>query len=113
MVRTRKWSGKWGIPGGKIERGETSGEALEREVFEETGLRVRDVRFVMVQDCVDPPEFHRPAHFLLLNYTAEADPGEVRLNGEAEEFRWVTPEEAAAMDLNGPTRRLLAEVQGL
>lgn len=113
MVRTRKWSGKWGIPGGKIERGETAGEALEREVFEETGLRVRDARFVMVQDCVDPPEFHRPAHFLLLNYSAEAEPGEVRLNDEAEEFRWVTPEEAAAMDLNGPTRRLLTEVQAL
>jgi phosphoglycolate phosphatase-like HAD superfamily hydrolase/ADP-ribose pyrophosphatase YjhB (NUDIX family) len=107
MVRTRKWSGKWGIPGGKIERGETAEEALRREVREETGLTLRDLRFVMVQDCVDSEEFHLPAHFLLLNYTAAADHDAVVLNDEAEEFRWVTPAEARALDLNMPTRVLL------
>ncbi len=107
MIRTRKWSGKWGIPGGKIERGETAEEALRREVREETGLELRDIRFVMVQDCVDSAEFHHPAHFLLLNYAAEAEGDAVVLNDEAEEFRWVTPAEAALMDLNTPTRVLL------
>jgi ADP-ribose pyrophosphatase YjhB (NUDIX family) len=107
MIRTRKWSGKWGIPGGKIERGETAEVALRREVREETGLELRDIRFVMVQDCVDSAEFHQPAHFLLLNYTAEAEGEAVVLNDEAEEFRWVTPAEAAVMELNMPTRVLL------
>jgi ADP-ribose pyrophosphatase YjhB (NUDIX family) len=107
MIRTRKWSGKWGIPGGKIERGETAEVALRREVREETGLELRDIRFVMVQDCVDSAEFHQPAHFLLLNYAAEAEGEAVVLNDEAEEFRWVTPAEAAVMELNMPTRVLL------
>lgn len=110
MVRTRKWSGKWGIPGGKIERGEAAEEALRREVREETGLTLGDIRFVMVQDCVNSDEFHVPAHFLLLNYVAEAESDTVVLNDEAEEFRWVTPEEAGAMDLNAPTRALLERV---
>jgi hypothetical protein len=38
---------------------------------------------------------------------AEADSEAVVLNEEAEEFRWVTPREAGAMDLNAPTRILL------
>ena len=110
MIRTRKWSNKWGIPGGKIERGETAEEAVRREVREETGLGLINLRFVMVQDCVESPEFHQPAHFLLLNYTAEADTDTAVLNEEAEEFRWVTAEEAMAMDLNTPTRILLERV---
>ena len=110
MIRTRKWSGKWGIPGGKIERGESAEEALRREVKEETALDLRDVHFVMFQDCVDSGEFHRPAHFLLLNYTAESDSDRVVLNDEAEEFQWVDPREALTMDLNMPTRILLEKV---
>lgn len=113
MVRTHKWSGKWGIPGGKIRRGETSTDALRREVLEETGLVIDDIRFAIVQDSIDSPEFMRPEHFILLNYTALACGGAVRLNDEAEEFRWVSPAEALALDLNQPTRRLIDEALAL
>lgn len=109
MIRTHKWGDRWGIPGGKIERGEPSEEALRREIREETGLEVSDIRFAMVQDCIGSPEFMRPEHFLLLNYVAKAGPGQVVLNDEAQEFRWVTPSEAVELDLNTPTKLLLAE----
>jgi phosphoglycolate phosphatase-like HAD superfamily hydrolase/ADP-ribose pyrophosphatase YjhB (NUDIX family) len=110
LVRSRKWSGKWGIPGGKIERGEAAEDALQREVLEETGLELCGLRFVMVQDCVDSEEFCRPEHFVLINYSADAAEGDVVINEEAEEFRWVTTEEAFGMDLNRPTRALLERV---
>src|SRR5207247_5130918 len=45
LVRTRKWSNLWGIPGGKIKFGEPSIEALEREILEETGLDITDLQF--------------------------------------------------------------------
>jgi phosphoglycolate phosphatase len=109
MVRTHKWSDKWGIPGGKIQRGEASEEALRREIMEETGLAIENIAWVMVQDAINPPEFYRKAHFLLLNYTAQCagdQPG-VRLNEEAQAYCWVTPQEAKKMDLNQATRRLL------
>jgi phosphoglycolate phosphatase len=108
MIRTQKWSGLWGIPGGKIKFGETAIEALRRELKEETDLEVRDIEFVVVQDCIHSKEFYRDAHFVLLNYTCRAQ-GEstVRLNEEAQEFRWVTLAEALAMPLNQPTRTLL------
>ena len=50
--RTHKWSNLWGIPGGKVKWGETSEDALRREVREETNLSVVDVRFVLVQATV-------------------------------------------------------------
>lgn len=111
MIRTHKWSDKWGIPGGKIRRGESAADAVRREIREETALAIDDIRFVMVQDCVDSREFERPAHFLLLNYTARARDGvAVRLNNEAEEWRWLPVAEALALDLNQPTRTLIEEV---
>lgn len=111
LIRTHKWSHRWGIPGGKIKRGETCEQALIREIDEETGLRVRDIQFVMVQDCIEPPEFQRSAHFLLLNYLArcaDTDP-QVVLNEEAQAFTWLPLAEALKHDLNVPTRVLIHE----
>jgi phosphoglycolate phosphatase-like HAD superfamily hydrolase/ADP-ribose pyrophosphatase YjhB (NUDIX family) len=111
MIKTHKWSHKWGIPGGKIKTNEPSETALRREILEETGLKVEDIRFQLAQDCIEPPEFYKKAHFILLNYTARAITTQVTLNAEAEDHRWVSPEEAAKLDLNGPTRILLDYVR--
>lgn len=111
LIRTHKWSHRWGIPGGKIKRGESCEDALVREILEETALTLRDIEFVMVQDCIEPVEFQRSAHFLLLNYIArcaEEDP-QVVLNEEAQAFQWLPLAEALQMDLNIPTRILLDE----
>jgi len=111
MVRTRKWSNLWGIPGGKVKYGETSIAALKRELKEETDLDITDVRFVLVQDCIGSREFYRDEHFLLLNYTCRCvGTPAVKLNDEAQEFRWLSVGEAMTLDLNHPTRTLLERV---
>jgi phosphoglycolate phosphatase len=111
MIRTQKWSGLWGIPGGKVRWGENCLEALRREIREETALDIDRIEFVLVQDCIDSPEFYRDAHFVLLNYTCRCvGRPEVRLNEEAQAFRWVGREGALALPLNRPTRVLLEAV---
>lgn len=111
MIRTHKWSNLWGIPGGKIKWGEPSVDALRREIKEETGLDVTDIKFVLVQDCIHSKEFYRDAHFVLLNYTCRcAGKPVVTLNDEAREFRWVGTAAALKLPLNTPTRILLEAV---
>ncbi len=112
MIRTHKWSGKWGIPGGKIKRGEKAVAALRRELKEETGLNIADIEFVLVQDCISSKEFYRDAHFVLLNYTCRcpAKNPRVVLNEEAREFRWLPLAQAQRLQLNRPTKILLDAV---
>ena len=112
MIRTHKWSGLWGIPGGKIKRGETAVAALRRELREETNLTVTDIQFVLVQDCISSKEFYRDAHFVLLNYSCRAVGKKLKviLNDEGVEFRWLTPAAAKKLPLNKPTKILLDAV---
>ena len=111
MVRTQKWSNLWGIPGGKIRFGEDSIDALRREIKEETHLEIEQIQFVLAQDCIRSSEFHRDAHFVLLNYTCRCvGAPQVILNEEAQQFRWASLDEALAMPLNRPTRVLIESV---
>jgi phosphoglycolate phosphatase-like HAD superfamily hydrolase/ADP-ribose pyrophosphatase YjhB (NUDIX family) len=112
LIRTHKWSNKWGIPGGKIKWGEASEAALRREIREETNLGVNDIRFVLAQDCIHSKEFYKDAHFVLLNYTCRCTTKNPRvvLNDEGREYRWLTLTAAKKLKLNRPTKILIEAV---
>jgi 8-oxo-dGTP pyrophosphatase MutT (NUDIX family) len=100
----------WTIPGGQMEAdGESPWEACRREVREEIGLELSSGRLV----CVDflRPKTHRPGgvRFLFDGGEVSADRrAEIVLqDGELEDHRWVTPDEAAEL-LSGPVGRRVA-----
>ncbi|MEE9391648.1 MAG: NUDIX domain-containing protein [Planctomycetota bacterium] len=114
LVRTLKWSNTFGIPGGKIDYGETMEAAYVREIAEETGLRAINNRFVMIQDCIETEEFVKKRHFLLINYLSDVtNPEDLRINYEIEEARWCHFDAALLLKLNHPTRVVLDEARRL
>ncbi|MCL4531036.1 MAG: NUDIX domain-containing protein [Chloroflexi bacterium] len=94
LMKTHKWHGKYGVPGGHIELGESAAESARRETREETNLEIRDLEFLCWQECVYDEQFWKPRHFIFLDFTAKVDEGEVALNDEAEEFIWIDPKKA-------------------
>lgn len=108
LVRTSKWSGLWGVPGGKVEYGEPLSVALRREFREEVGLELFDLEFALLQEAIFDPEFYRSEHMILVNYLAQVHQEEVNPNSEILAWHWLKLSEAAELPLNRVTRVLLA-----
>ena len=87
--------GKWQIPGGKLEAEENCKDCLMREVMEETGLKVKNLK--LLKDY----EFTRPDghHVVGIVFLCDWESGEVKLSDAHTDFKWVTVEEAKEYDL--------------
>ena len=109
IVKTTKWRGTWGVPGGKVDWGETLEAALIREFQEEVGLDLKSVRFALLQEAVIDPQFCKEAHFVMVNYYAVSNSENINPNEEIEEWAWVTPQEALNYPLNSYTQILIQD----
>jgi nucleoside triphosphatase len=107
LVKTSKWSGLWGVPGGKIDYGEDMLTALRREMREETGLEISDIEFSFVSEIIEDELFYKPAHFISFEYIARSNSSAVVPNDEIVEWRWLSLAEALVMPVNSYTKLLL------
>lgn len=102
-------SNQWAIPGGRVELGETLQRAAEREVWEETGVRIAAGEVVYVFDVIERDESGRVRfHYVIVDLEARYLSGRPAAGGDAAEARWVAVHELATLEVNPATRRFLA-----
>jgi 8-oxo-dGTP diphosphatase len=91
--------GRWVVPGGTVELGETLEQALVREMEEETGLRVEPGEVLTVFDRIMQDAGTVRYHYVIVDYLCSYVSGEARAASDAEAVAWATPEELSAYDL--------------
>lgn len=105
LLIRRSDNGRWCLPGGVMDPGESATEACAREVLEETGLAVRVGRLVGVYSTP-----HRIMEYddgnrlqaLDLSFEAKQIGGELCITDETTEFGYFSPEQMKSMDILEP-----------
>ena len=84
--------GGWEFPGGKVEPGETSQQALIREIIEELDTEIK------VGELIDTVEYDYPTFHLSMDcFWAEVKAGHLELK-EAEAAKWLTKDQLDSID---------------
>lgn len=101
-----EFKGGWEFPGGKIEQGETSQEALVREIEEELETKIK------VNDLIDTIEYDYPKFHLTMEcFWCEIIKGNLVLL-EAEAAKWLTKEELFSVDWLPADLLLIPKIEG-
>ena len=86
---TEPAKGKWSIPGGLIDVGESLREAVAREVREETGLLVEPLELIELLDRIHRDGDRVRYHYVIADYLCRVVGGTLLAASDADAVRWV------------------------
>ena len=98
----------WAIPGGSVKLGESLQQAAEREILEETGVRIRAGAPVFTFDYIDRDDTGKVKfHYVIVDLLADYLNGEPQAGDDAADARWVSPRAIKKLEVSAMTLRLL------
>lgn len=107
--KTGPYADKWSLPGGNVVFGERMAEAAKRELLEETGIEATIGNPVGIFEIV--MEQPRPAHFVLMAFSAAYESGEAVAGDDAAEVKWAETAELDALDITPQSRDAIARTR--
>ena len=81
--------GRWSLPGGLLEVGESLTAGVAREVSEETGLTVEPVELIELLDRIHHEGDRIRYHYVIADYLCRVVGGQLKAASDAEAVRWV------------------------
>lgn len=113
LLTRRADNHRWCLPGGQVEAGESVTEACEREMWEETGLRVRVARLLGVYSSphrlLEYADGNR-YHLVSLNFEVTWIEGELQLSNETTGYGYFGIDEIANMDIIEPHSERIQDI---
>ena len=107
-------AGRWSLPGGALEVGETLAEGLAREMREETGLDVDVGPIVDVFDRITRDEQGRARfHYVLVDYLCSVRAGIAVAGSDVAEVALADPDSLARYDLTPKTLEVIGRARAL
>jgi len=106
--------GKWSLPGGLVHLGETTRDAVVREVAEECGLAITVADVAGVVDRVTRDSDGRVKyHYVLVDYLAYPESTRLESGSDAAEARWVEIDQVAQLDTTEGLVEMIRRAQAL
>lgn len=108
------WQGKWICPGGKLEWGESIRDGIEREVMEETNLKISLTTPLVPFERIVKTEGKTTLHVIYIDFLAKLAGGELRPDSDVGEGIWVPKGDIPRIweELHEDTQRLM-EIAGV
>lgn len=106
--------GRWTVPGGRVELGETLQQACARELLEETGLEVDVGPVVEVLERISRgPDGQVAFHYVIVDFLVEVRGGDLCAGDDVTAARWCAPAELTALPLTAGLEPVLERARAL
>lgn len=116
LLTRRSDNGRWCLPSGRLDSGESVEECCVREVWEETGLKVRITRLAGIYSTPHRITVYADGnrwHVIALSFVAEIIGGELGLSDETTEVGFFKLDELDRLDLMEPHRERIEDALNL
>jgi ADP-ribose pyrophosphatase len=105
--------GMWAIHGGRVKLGETLKQGAEREILEETGIRIKAGKPVYTFEVIERDKTGTIRfHYYIVDLACEYKGGQIKPGDDAVDAQWIGENDLKHLHVNPETRRLLRQTYG-